>query len=98
HNPAAFVDRWTTPMLVIHGARDFRIPETQGLAAFTALQRQGIPSRYLRFPDENHWVLKPRNSLQWHREVLDWLDTWTGGSADRAASQRPGAGQAGTGK
>ncbi len=78
HNPAAFVDRWTTPMLVIHGARDFRIPETQGLAAFTALQRQGVPSRYLRFPDENHWVLKPQNSLQWHREVLDWLGRWTG--------------------
>jgi len=78
HNPAAFVDRWATPMLVIHGALDYRIPETQSLAAFTALQRQGIPSRYLRFPDENHWVLKPANSLQWHREVLAWLDAWTG--------------------
>lgn len=78
HNPAAYVDRWRTPMLVIHGANDYRIPETQGLATFTALQRQGIPSRYLRFPDENHWVLKPHNSIQWHQEVLAWLDSWTG--------------------
>jgi len=78
HNPVSHVDRWRTPMLVIHGANDFRVPETQSLAAFTALQRQGIPSRLLRFPDENHWVLKPANSLQWHREVLSWLDRWIG--------------------
>ena len=78
HNPATFVDRWRTPMLVVHGANDFRIPQTQSLAAFTALQRQGVPSRLLMFPDENHWVLKPRNSLQWHREVLSWLDRWIG--------------------
>ena len=76
HNPALFVDRWQTPMLVIHGALDFRIPETQGLAAFTALQRRGIPSRLLYFPDENHWVLRPSNSVLWHETVLDWLDRW----------------------
>ena len=76
HNPALFVDRWQTPMLVIHGALDFRIPETQGLAAFTALQRRGIPSRLLYFPDENHWVLRPSNSVLWHQTVLDWLDRW----------------------
>ena len=78
HNPVNFVDRWRTPMLVIHGALDYRIPETHSLAAFTALQRQQIPSRLLRFPDENHWVLKPQNSIQWHHEVLEWLDQWTG--------------------
>ncbi len=76
HNPVAFVDRWKTPMLVIHGSLDFRVPETQGLGAFTALQRRGIPSRYLAFPDENHWVLSSANSLQWHAEVNGWLDRW----------------------
>jgi len=76
HNPVLFVDQWQTPMLVIHGALDFRLPETQGLAAFTALQRRGIPSRLLYFPDENHWVLRPSNSLLWHQTVLDWLDRW----------------------
>jgi dipeptidyl aminopeptidase/acylaminoacyl peptidase len=72
-NPANFVTRWKTPMLVIHGEQDFRVPLEQGLATFTALQRQGIESRLLVFPDENHWVLKPNNSLQWHQEVLGWL-------------------------
>ena len=76
HNPVNHVEEWRTPMLVIHGALDFRVPETQGLGAFTALQRQGIPSRFLHFPEENHWVLKPANSLLWHEVVLDWLDRW----------------------
>ena len=76
HNPALHVERWKTPMMVVHGARDYRIPESQGLAAFTALQRRGIPSRLLFFPDENHWVLKPNNSIQWHEEVLRWLGEW----------------------
>jgi dipeptidyl aminopeptidase/acylaminoacyl peptidase len=75
-NPVHFVDRWKTPMLVIHGERDFRIPYTQGLAAFTALQRKGVPSELLVFPDENHWVLKPKNSKQWYQTVLGWLDRW----------------------
>ncbi len=76
-NPVNHVDEWKTPMLVIHGEKDFRIPYTQGLGAFTALQRRGVPSRLVMFPDENHWVLKPRNSLQWHEEVLGWLRKWT---------------------
>ena len=76
HNPVLHVEKWRTPMLVVHGAHDYRIPESQGLAAFTALQRQGIPSRLLFFPDENHWVLKPNNSIQWHEEVLRWLGEW----------------------
>ena len=77
HNPVNHIDRWRTPMLVIHGSLDYRIPETQGIGAFTALQRRGIPSRLVIFPDENHWVLSPANSLQWHDEVLAWLDQWS---------------------
>lgn len=81
HNPARFVDRWQTPMLVIHGALDFRVVESQGFQTFTALQRRGIPSQLLYFPDENHFVLKPHNSLQWHATVLAWLDRWLKGDA-----------------
>jgi dipeptidyl aminopeptidase/acylaminoacyl peptidase len=76
HNPVNHVDKWQSPMLVIHGALDFRVPETQGIAAFTALQRRGIDSRFLYFPDENHWVLNSANSVAWHRAVLDWLATY----------------------
>jgi dipeptidyl aminopeptidase/acylaminoacyl peptidase len=75
YNPVDFVSKWQTPMLIVHGERDFRIPYTQGLAAFTALQRRGIDSRLLLFPDENHWVLKPANSVEWYQTVLGWLDT-----------------------
>jgi len=81
HNPASHVARWRTPMLVVHGELDHRVPITQGLATFTALQRLGVPSRLLYFPDENHWVLKPSNSVQWHETVLGWLDRWTGREA-----------------
>ena len=80
-NPVNHVNNWKTPMLVIHGEKDFRIPYSQGLAAFTALQRKNIPSRLLIFPDENHWVLKPKNSIQWYDEVFNWLGRWTGKAA-----------------
>jgi dipeptidyl aminopeptidase/acylaminoacyl peptidase len=73
-NPVDFVAKWRTPMLVIHGQQDFRIPYTQGIGAFTALQRRGIESKLLLFPDENHWVLKPANSVLWYHTVLGWLD------------------------
>jgi dipeptidyl aminopeptidase/acylaminoacyl peptidase len=76
-NPINHVKDWRVPMLVIHGGKDFRIPETQGMGAFTALQRRGIPSKLLHFPDENHWVLKPQNSVQWHETVNAWLKEWT---------------------
>ncbi|MCI0749479.1 MAG: S9 family peptidase, partial [Nevskiales bacterium] len=76
HNPVNHVAKWETPMLVIHGGLDFRVPLEQGIATFTALQRRGIPSQFLYFPDENHWVLKPQNSLQWHDTVQHWLDRW----------------------
>jgi dipeptidyl aminopeptidase/acylaminoacyl peptidase len=77
NNPARFVERWKTPMLVIQGALDFRVVETEGISTFNALQRRGVPSKLLIFPDENHWVLKPQNSRLWHRTVLEWLDSWT---------------------
>ena len=77
-NPVNFVKNWRTPQLVVTSERDFRIPYTQGIAAFTALQRRDIPSRLLVFPDENHWVLKPKNSLQWYHEVFGWLRQWLG--------------------
>ncbi len=77
-NPVNHVTNWRTPTLVIHGERDFRIPYSQSLAAFTALQRQGIPSQLLIYPDENHWILKGRNSVQWYSSVFDWMRRWTG--------------------
>ncbi|MCA9691373.1 MAG: prolyl oligopeptidase family serine peptidase, partial [Myxococcales bacterium] len=73
HNPAHHVTRWKTPMLVIHGSLDYRVPIEQGLATFTALQRRGIESEFLHYPDENHWVQKPANSEHWHRTVEAWL-------------------------
>ena len=73
-NPVDFVSRWHTPMLVIHSEQDFRIPYSQGIGAFTALQRRNIESRLLEFPDENHWVLKPANSVLWYHTVMGWLD------------------------
>ena len=75
-NPANFVKNWRTPMLIIHGGRDYRVPLEQGLSAFTVLQRKGVPSQFLYFPDENHWVLKPHNSILWHDTVLGWLKRW----------------------
>jgi len=72
-NPVNHVKDWKKPMLVIHGQLDYRIPVEQGLAAFTANQRQGIESKFLYFPDENHWVLKPQNSVLWHDTVNAWL-------------------------
>jgi len=77
HNPIDLVKNWKTPTLVIHGGLDYRVVDTQGMSTFTALQRKGIPSRFLYFPDENHWVLKPQNAKLWHEEVLAWIDRWT---------------------
>ncbi|HLF33480.1 MAG TPA: prolyl oligopeptidase family serine peptidase, partial [Cyclobacteriaceae bacterium] len=71
-----YVQKWDTPMLVIHGAKDFRVPENQAMEAFTALQMKAIPSRFLYFPNENHWVLTPQNSILWHRVFYEWLDRW----------------------
>jgi dipeptidyl aminopeptidase/acylaminoacyl peptidase len=73
-NPVNHVAEWRTPMLVIHGGQDFRVPLAQGIGTFTTLQRRGIESRFLYFPDENHWVLKPANSIEWYDAVIGWLD------------------------
>lgn len=75
-NPANHVDKWKTPMLVVTGQKDYRVPYSQGLMSFTALQERGIPAQLLVFPDENHWVLGAKNSLQWHQTVFGWLDRW----------------------
>ena len=83
-NPIDHVKDWRVPMLVVHDSRDYRIPDSQGLGAFTALQRRGIPSEFLNFPDENHLVLKPQNSVMWHQTVIDWLKRWTGPNAATA--------------
>ena len=72
-SPHDFVGRWDTPMLVIHGQRDFRVPVGEGMQAFTALQLQGIESRFLYFPDEGHWILSPQNGVLWHRVFFEWL-------------------------
>jgi dipeptidyl aminopeptidase/acylaminoacyl peptidase len=77
YNPVDYVAKWKTPTLVIHGQLDYRVPYAQGLAVFTALQRLGVPSELLYFPDENHWVLKPSNSIQWYDTVLAWMNRWT---------------------
>ena len=78
-SPSRFVQNFKTPTLVIHGELDYRVPLEQGLGMFTALQRRGVPSRFLVFPDENHWVLKPQNSVRWYQEVIAWLDRWSRG-------------------
>ena len=96
-NPSRFVSKWSTPQLVIHSGKDYRLPETDGIGAFHALQqyifslwfpvqwsglihfvRRGVPSRFLYYPDENHWVLKPENSLKWHHEVFKWIAEFIG--------------------
>ncbi len=75
-SPHRFVGNWQTPLLVIHGEKDFRVPITQGIEAFTAAQVQRVPSRFLYFPDEGHWVNKPQNSVLWQRVFFDWVDRY----------------------
>ena len=75
-SPHKLVTRWHTPLMVIHGAMDYRVPVDEGMAAYNAAQMMGVPSRLLIFPDENHWILKPQNALMWHREYFRWLDQW----------------------
>lgn len=75
-SPHLFVNNWDTPIMVIHGEKDFRIPYTQGMAAYNTAVMKGIPAEFLYFPDECHWVQKPQNSIVWHREFYKWLDRW----------------------
>jgi dipeptidyl aminopeptidase/acylaminoacyl peptidase len=75
-SPSTYVKNFKIPSLVLHGALDFRVPDTQGIAMFTALQRRGVPSRFVYFPDEGHWISKPGNRAVWWKEVLGWLDQY----------------------
>lgn len=76
NSPHKLLDKWDTPILVIHGELDFRILASQGMAAYNAAQLRGIPSELLIYPDENHWIMRPQNSLLWHRTFFRWLDRW----------------------
>lgn len=75
-SPHKFIDKWDTPILCIHGEKDYRILASQGMQAFNAAKLRGIPAELLVFPDENHWILKPQNSLLWNRRFFNWLDKW----------------------
>ena len=75
-SPHKLVTNWHTPLMVIHGGMDYRVPVDEGMAAYNAAQMMGVPSRLLIFPDENHWILKPQNALLWHREYFRWLEHW----------------------
>lgn len=76
NSPHKLIKNWNTPILVTHGELDYRVPVEQGMAAFNAAQMMGVPSKMLLFPDENHWILKPQNSIHWNRVFFDWLDRW----------------------
>ncbi|KAJ2157936.1 dipeptidylpeptidase [Coemansia sp. RSA 552] len=89
-SPERFVSNWRTPMLVVHSEKDYRLGVAEGLSTFTALRRQGVPARLLYFPDENHWVLKPANSLRWHQEVLGWISRWTAPEPSTGKPSRSG--------
>ncbi|WPH02345.1 Hypothetical protein R9X50_00520800 [Acrodontium crateriforme] len=77
-DPSEYLSHWSTPTLIIHSEKDYRLNLSEGLAAFNVLQARGIESQFLTFPDENHWVLKPENSLVWHKVVLNWINKFTG--------------------
>lgn len=76
NSPHRFVDKWDTPILCIHGEKDYRINANQGFGAFNAARLRGIPAELLIYPDENHWVLKPQNGILWQRTYFNWLDRW----------------------
>ncbi len=78
YDPARYTGNWSTPMLVIHNELDYRLPISEGLAAFNVLQKRGVESQFLTFPDENHWVMKHENSLVWHTVVLNWINKFVG--------------------
>ena len=75
-SPHKYVKNWNTPIMVIHGGKDFRVPVNQGMEAFQAAKLRGIPARFLYFPEEGHWVLSPQNGIIWHTEYFKWLDRW----------------------
>ncbi len=82
NSPHRFVDKWDTPILCIHGEKDYRINANQGFGAFNAARLHGVPAQLLLFPDENHWVLKPQNGILWQRTFFAWLDKWVKGNGE----------------
>lgn len=88
-SPNRFIAKWKTPLLVIHNQKDYRVPVTQGMEAFTAAQVQDVPSRFLYFPDEGHWVQKPQNSILWHRVFFEWLDRHCKNAGSETAGDQP---------
>ena len=88
-SPHLFVKNWDSPILIIQNELDYRVPMSNGIAAFTAARTLGLPARLLSFPDEGHWVLKPQNSVLWYRTVLDWVDTWLSMPATSSANNGP---------
>lgn len=92
-SPSKLVKNWSTPELVIHNELDYRLPISEGLAAFNILQEKGVPSKFLTFPDENHWVLNPENSLLWHSEVIGWINKWVGLDNNNVKEARDISGQ-----
>jgi dipeptidyl aminopeptidase/acylaminoacyl peptidase len=93
-SPHAFAGAMSTPTLVIHGALDYRVPDAQGLAYYNTLKARGVDARLLWFPDENHWILKPRNSKQWYAEFFDWLKRHDVGALGRGKGARTTQGKA----
>lgn len=89
-DPARHLDEWATPQLIIHSELDYRLPITEGLAAFNVLRAKRVESKFLMFPDENHWVIKVENSLVWHREVLGWINHYTGVDKEQEEERREG--------
>ena len=77
-DPLTHAQNFSTPEFIVHNELDYRLPVSEGLAMFNVLQTLGVPSRFLSFPDENHWVLKQENSLFWHNEIFNWINYWTG--------------------
>lgn len=88
NSPHKFVDKWDTPILCIHGEKDYRILANQAMAAFDAAVMRGIPAELLLYPDENHWVLKPQNGILWQRTFFEWLDKWLKPNAENSAENQ----------
>lgn len=84
YSPEKYVNNWATPHLIIHGSNDLRIPVSEGISAFTALQMKRVPSRFVHFTEENHWVLKPKNSIGWYENVLGWFANYTEKAENRS--------------
>jgi dipeptidyl aminopeptidase/acylaminoacyl peptidase len=90
-SPHAFAASMQTPTLVIHGAKDYRVPDAQGLAYYNTLKAKGVDAKLVWFPDENHWILKPRNSALWYREFFDWLKRHDPAATPKRAAAKKGA-------